>query len=127
MRLRDISNIIDRELKVIESIQMFPDTANNRWTINNVNGALGSFDNLMNISTFKDEINKLLSAYPFLRTIRKSLDVDQRSFNSIKSQIENIIYKCHILKETLSQIIDLFKNPVGSRTSPAKCSAFCCF
>jgi CRP-like cAMP-binding protein len=23
--------------------------------------------------------------------------------------------------------IDLFKNPVGSRTSPAKCSAFCRF
>jgi hypothetical protein len=48
----------------------------------------------------------LLSAYPFLRTIRKTLDVDQKSFNDIKSKIENIKYNCRILKETLDQIIE---------------------
>jgi hypothetical protein len=31
------------------------------------------------------------------------------------------------LANTALKTLDLFENPVGSRTSPAKCSAFCCF
>jgi hypothetical protein len=46
----------------------------------------------------------------------KQLEDLQRNLNESETLLKNY-----------ENIIDLFENPVGSRTSPAKCPAFCCF
>ncbi|MDR3123569.1 MAG: hypothetical protein LBU16_07315 [Treponema sp.] len=112
MRLRDIYDIIVRETKVIESIKLvYSATANNGiarniYTISNIDNAFSAFENLSKIDSFKEDVNRLLAAYPFLRTIEDTLYLDQVSFNSIKSEIENIEYKCNALKQVLVQIIE---------------------
>jgi hypothetical protein len=58
--------------------------------------------------------------------IQDTLENSEAQLKQLEDLQRNLNESGELLR-TYESIIDLFENPVGSRTSPAKCPAFCCF